>query len=154
MNTDLDFRVIPPIKKFSKFYNETVFEIPCKVLRIGDRVRGKIYSIEIERLDFLSGKRVKNIGITYDGTLELFNDSNMEPPFITNCVVRKIDVGKIRFIVYGLFNAGIIEGVYDVEGILNKDEDEIIDVFHSHYKELNKWLKEPVENNDFIDDLP
>lgn len=151
MPNPVDFRLIKPIKKINKLTNQIEYEIPCIVIKIGDKLDSKRYEIQIEHLDFLTGEKVINNGITYEKTIKLFEGFNKKPPFETTCRIVKVKNKTIQFIVYGLFNVGIMEKLYDVKGILNNDEQEILSVFKSYHEELLDWLLE-TPKKDFTND--
>ena len=147
-----DFRIIPPIKRYSKFYEEDIYVIPCKVIAIGNLIKGKTYEIKIEILDFTKAVLVETTGITYKGSLELLKN----PPFVTECIIRRIGDCKFKLIVYNRTNPGLIERLFNVKEILNRDESEIMDIYNHHYKKLRDWLG-PIESNsteNYHDDLP
>ncbi|HQZ25179.1 MAG TPA: hypothetical protein PLD18_07745, partial [Flavobacterium sp.] len=88
------------------------------------------------------GDLIKSKGITFQGSLDIFNGLNLQPPFYSDCIVFK-DNGKIRFKVTGIYNAGFEELFYSVsDNILDNDERQIMDVFKSNYKELLEWCNE------------
>jgi hypothetical protein len=156
MPKPVDFRLIKPIKKFNDFTKEVEYEIPCMVIKIGEEISKNKYAIEVEHLDFATGKKVVNSGITYKKTIDLFNGFKRKPPFPTTCRVVKQKKNTFTLVVYGLFNVGLMEKFYNVSGILNHDEKQILDVFKSHHKELLEWLFEPTKENpsNTKDDLP
>ncbi|WP_281139104.1 hypothetical protein [Winogradskyella sp. SYSU M77433] len=150
MKENMDFRVIPPKKRYSKFYEEEVYIIPCKVLYVGNQIKGKIYNIYLEILDFNEPKIIKASGITYKGSLDYF----LEPPFITECVVRKHGKCHYTLIVYSVSNPGLVEKLFGVKEILNTEE-EILDFYNHNYNDFRNWLFEIKNKQDIRDiDLP
>lgn len=156
MNKAVDFRLVKPQRRWNHHKEAIEYEIPCIVLKIGKKLKGNLYSIDIEHIDFVTGEKVKNEGITYAKTIDMFNSLDKKPPFATTCRVVKKRKGEFYFVVYGVFNAGLIEKFYNVKGILNNDENEIMDVFESNYKEFLDWLMEISSNkpNNDYKDLP
>ncbi|GAA4803373.1 hypothetical protein [Litoribaculum gwangyangense] len=149
-----DFRLIPIINSYSEFYKENVYKVPCKVLSVGNRLRGKVFSIDIEILDFVSGELVMVKAKTYEGSLSFFQNL----PITTFCVVRKLGYRHFDLIVYGHYIVGIMEAFYGLDEILNHDEDEIFRLYNDNYQPLRQWLGiSTLENNDiedYEDDLP
>lgn len=140
----MELRVIPPRKKSPNKYDDGfTFVIPAKVVEIQKNNQvGRVVPIVIERLDFATGDLIKSKGITFQGSLDIFNGLNLQPPFYSDCIVFK-DNGKIRFKVTGIYNAGFEELFYSVsDNILDNDERQIMDVFKSNYKELLEWCNE------------
>lgn len=148
-----DFRIIPLIKRYSTFYEEDVYVIPCKVLEIGNLIIGRTYEIKIKILDFYTAKLIESSGITYKGSLQYFP----EPPFINECIVRKSGIWHFDLIVYNRTTPGVLERLFGVKKILNNDEDEIMEIYNHHYSKFRDWLggntkkPPPPDNND---DLP
>lgn len=142
----MDFRIIKPKKRPPNEYDGETFVIPVKVLKIGTKgINPNVFPIVFERIDFNSGKRKLTCGITFRGSIEIFGDTEL--PFYTDCIVYK-ENGTINFKVIGAYNPGFVEDFYSVEEILNNDENQILDVFKSHYKELNKWVGD-LNSNEF-----
>lgn len=140
----MELRVIPPKKKSpNKYDDDFTFIIPAKVVEIQKNNQvGRVVPIVIERLDFATGNLIKSKGITFQGSLDIFNGLNLQPPFYSDCIVFK-DNGEIRFKVIGIYNAGFEELFYSVsDHILDNDERQIMDVFKSNYKELLEWCNE------------
>lgn len=140
----MELRVIPPKKKSPNKYDDGItFIIPAKVVEIQKNNKvGRVVPIVIERLDFTTGDLIKSKGITFQGSLDIFNGLNLQLPFYTDCIVFK-DNGKIRFKVTGIYNAGFEELFFSVSNsILDNDERQIMDVFKSNYKELLEWCNE------------
>jgi hypothetical protein len=137
----MELRVIPPRKKApNKYDSDTTFVIPAKLIQI-HRINqvGSVVPIIIERLDFKKGNVISSPAITFQGSLDIFDDINKIPPFYTDCIVYK-ENGKIRFKVVGIYNAGFAELFYSVaDNILDNDERQIFNVFKSNYKELDEW---------------
>ena len=65
-----EWKLTPPIRKQSKFHNEIVYTIPCKVISIQDNFGSNTHKITIEHLDFKTGRAVVSDGITYEGTIK------------------------------------------------------------------------------------
>lgn len=158
MNKNVDFRLIKPLKKINKLTEEVEYSIPCTVLEIGKKIDSKRYEIHIEYVDFVTGEKIRNTGITYKKSIELFKELDKIPPFQTACNVVKKQKSTFFLKVYGVFNVGFMEKWYNVREILNNDEEEIMEVFKSHYKEFLDWLLENpqkrTEDEDEYDDLP
>lgn len=140
----MELRVIPPKKKSPNKYDDSyTFIIPAKVVEIQKNNQiGRVVPIVIERLDFTTGNLIKSKGITFQGSLDIFNGLNLQLPFYSDCIVFK-ENGKIRFKVIGIYNAGFEELFFSVsDNILDNDERQIMDVFKSNYKELVEWCNE------------
>lgn len=153
MREQVDFRIIPLKKRYSTFYEEDVYVIPCKVLEIGNLISGRTYEIKIEILDFYTAKLVETSGITYKGSLQYFP----EPPFNTECIVKKLGAWHFNLVVYGKAMPGLIEDLFGVKEILNHDEEQIMDIYNHHYSKFREWLGGTVKKPPKIDehdDLP
>lgn len=142
MKRNINYRVVPPKKRDDKIHGFT-YDIPCKVLNIGERLTKSKVQIDIEHADFITGRTIVSQGYTYNGTLELFNGLNLVLPIPTACRVVKLSKGKYELKVIGLYNDGVVENMFKVqENILDNDEAQIIDVFRHNYKELLEWLND------------
>lgn len=137
----MDFRVIPPKKRPQNKYDDETYVIPVKLIKLGDQnFHPKVVPILFERIDFKSGKAKLTKGITFKKSLEIFGDR--EFPIQTECIVYKED-NRINFKIIGAYNPGLVEELFLVKDyILDNDENQILDVFKSNYRELNEWVGE------------
>lgn len=138
----MDFRVIPIYKREpNKYDQEETFVIPVKVISVfTERSRGPVVPILIERLDFFTGELKKTRAITFQKSLNIFNDLKMKLPIETNGTVYR-DNGKIMFKVIGAYNPGLVESIFDVQRhILNNDENQIKDLYESNYRDIRIWI--------------
>lgn len=137
----MDLRVIPPRKKTPNKYDfDTTFIIPAKLVQIqrANQV-GSVVPIIIERLDFKTGSLINTPAITFQKSLDIFDDLKKVIPFYTDCIIYK-ENGKIMFKVIGVYNAGFAELFYSVaDDILDNDERQILKVFKANYRELEEW---------------
>ncbi|GAL61252.1 hypothetical protein JCM19300_4198 [Algibacter lectus] len=105
-----------------------------------DMKKGPVVPIIIERLDFFSAEKVKTLAITFNKSLDIFKEFEKVLPFNTDCIVFK-ENGKISFKVIGIYNTGLIEELYSLEDhILNNDEEQIIQLYESNYKDIRSWV--------------
>ena len=128
-----EWKLTPPIRKQSKFHNEIVYTIPCKVISIQDNFGSNTHKIRIEHLDFKTGRAVVSDGITYEGTIKNIEEYNIEFPFETTCDIRRLESGEVRFEVYAIGKKISLVKAFIVPQI-----------FKDNYKELNSWI----ENSD------
>lgn len=151
---ETDLRLIKPSLRYNKFHNKDLYVVGCNVIEIGEKLSGRKHLIKIEVVNFKTGAIEVKQAITYTRTMEIFNDLRIVVPFRTEANVHIVK-DKVLFEVYGAFNSGLFELFYDVKEILNYDESQIMDVFHSHYYELNKWVESRLESPDIDhEDLP
>lgn len=140
----MDFRIIRPQKRQPNKYDDHVtYVIPVKVLEIKECYpdNSRVHPIIFNRIDFVSGQTKKTLGITFKPTIKTFEDHHKIPPFYTTAIAYKED-NFIRFKIIGVYNPGLVERLYDLEkGILNGDENQIVDIFKHHYKNINEWAK-------------
>lgn len=145
---NLDFRTVPPKKRYNNYLKDYEYIIPCRVLKIGEEIDKKSLEISIEILDFANPEIVTVSGITYKKSLGYFP----EPPFITECTIRKTAKSKFKLIVYNKSSPGLVEKLMGVREILNTNE-EIIAFYNHNYTELRDWLMEAdrTQNNTDVD---
>jgi len=137
----MDFRIIPPKKRPANKYDDETFVIPAKLLLLGKQnLHPRLVPIIFERIDFKSGEVKLTKGITFKKSIEILGDRNF--PIYTDCIVYKED-NRINFKIIGAYNPGFSEKIILQENhILDNDENQILDVFKSNYRELNEWVGE------------
>ncbi|TXD53597.1 MULTISPECIES: hypothetical protein [unclassified Polaribacter] len=141
-----DFRLIKPIKRFSDYYQKNFYVVPCEILEmLGERRFNGEY-VKLKVLNPNSGDLIFVKGLIYDKTLEMIKELGaLELPFLTQCCIYKgcnIYNGNENFdlIVYGMFNADILERIFgiDEDGFLT--DEQMNEVFNNHYKDLIEWF--------------
>ena len=136
----MDFRLIPPISDNDKFNNQKVFKIPVILKKIfTEKKSGSLIPVIFERLDFKTGEMITTAGITFEKSVNIFNDLGQSVPFETSAMAYKIE-GRIAFKIIGVYNQGVWEFFNDVEDIMNNDEKSIMKIYKHHYKDLNEWV--------------
>ncbi|MCL9770540.1 hypothetical protein NAT47_08925 [Flavobacterium sp. HXWNR69] len=138
---DLDLRLIKPIKRIENFKSETktVYIIPCRLIEINERINSKAFRIKIERLDFYSGKLIIHKAITWEKTLQIFDELNCKLPFITECKFYYNENGLQNFVVYGKFNTSGIVNLFDED--IEDNKIDLSKIYNDNYSELRNWIK-------------
>jgi hypothetical protein len=144
-----DFRIITPRVRFSKFYNSKYFVVPCEIIELlGERRHNGEY-VKLKILDPITGELIFVRGLIWDSTIEIFNELNaFNLPLLTQtCVYKNCNIYNplgIDYVVYGMFNADLVEGIFgiDEEGFLT--ERQLNEVFNENYEDLREWLNPPL----------
>jgi hypothetical protein len=137
---NIDMRLIPPVKDIDNYNGQEVFKIPVIVKTIMTHKReGPVFPIVFDRLDFKTGEIKTSMGLTFQKTINIFDDLGQQPPFATTAMAYKYQ-DRIAFKIVGLYNPGAWEELHDIKDIMNNDEKSILEVFHHHHKQLNEWV--------------
>jgi hypothetical protein len=144
---EIDFKIIKPLKRFSKYYNKDYYVLPCEIVEFSEkRLRHNANYVTLKIIDPFEEKLVLVTGIIYDKTTELFNEMGLlNFPIKTQCCLYKdcgiIPGSRLDFVVYGFFNNGLIENIFGIneDGFLSENEKNL--VFKNNYSEVIDWLK-------------
>lgn len=150
-----DLRLEKPIKRYSNYHNQEIMVISCKVLNTLDlkTERGYRFKFDIEHCDFKTGKMVRSIAYAHLGFYKNHKESIFEVPFYTRCNIIKNKEGYY-YEMYSMENVGLINRLFEIRNnILDNNEEQIMDVFHDYYKELNEWIVKPLPLNQALEDF-
>tara|TARA_R110000751_G_scaffold273486_2_gene374231 strand:+ start:82 stop:489 length:408 start_codon:yes stop_codon:yes gene_type:complete len=132
-----DLQLIKPHKRNDNYTKSEVYIIPCIVLEYGSSINNAAREIKVKRINFSTGEIIISKGITFNKSIQIFEEMGKTFPFMTECKVVKKPF-NIELIVYGAFNtSGFSDTMLDSKiEYSNKTE-----YCKKQYKELNIWVK-------------
>ena len=134
-----NFLTIKPLKKINSLTEECEYEIPCHLIKIGDRYNRNSFNVTLKILGFDSGIERCQDGIIYEKSIDYFK--NFELLTRTFCLVRKAAEPR-DFVIYGNFNTPDLLEVHELSFTRDHSTMSLDDkkaLFYNNYKQLRNW---------------